>query len=363
MTRHDVRGWPRRRQVVGREVGHQRFEVAVGPCQVHRLEAFVILLARQAALRKGVPAARRCTCPGRRPRRAFEDRSRHRAYALCPGLGITTVGPPRDLRPASGWPNGNRRCRRTPGSCASSPAVSSCNASTEKPCCPGSRSSRRDSGGTRRRRRPYGRDPRVVFAVSGWLAQSGTHSVDNTLLTRTRASCRPQDARGLRHPQIWIAPHARTVFTDHQVGTGVAQRHGLGVGLDQRKHDPCLLLTAPGCGQLLLAEVNGDGVRTGPGERCGEESRTGTQLDHRQSGEVRQGRQPALGGAEQPHRTPSRSHIERAAASVYRWLTIVHSARLRSSSAVMPRRRSQCSTCSLEPFAWPIPDSRSSNHG
>ena len=270
--------------------------------------------------------------------RAFEDRSRHRAYALCPRTGNHDSWATQRSSAASGWPNGNRRCRRT-----RDPArlrLPSVRAMPE-----------------RRSRAAQDRDPvavtrvvldavedhtaeiRVVFAVSGWLALDRAHSVDNTLLTKNTGVLPAAGCARPAPPTDLDRTHARTVFTDHQVGTG-ASRSGTAWASAWISGNTILspadsAWAVASCSWLRSTAMG----CTGPGERCGEESRTGTQLDHRQSGEVRQGRQPALGGADNPteHRRGPTSSGRPIGVSV---VDDRPQRTVRSSSAVMPRRRS-----------------------
>ncbi len=75
-----------------------------------------------------------------------------------------------------------------------------------------------------------------------------------------------QQPRRLRHPEVRIGPDRGAVLRDGEVERRVRQRHPLAGCLDQREHDPRLLLHPPGRLELRGRRVDADRARAELGE-------------------------------------------------------------------------------------------------
>jgi hypothetical protein len=97
---------------------------------------------------------------------------------------------------------------------------------------------------------------------------------------------------------VRITPDRCAVFADHQVGAAGAQRHSLGVCLDQREADAELVLQSVRGGQLPGRNVHPDRARAAPGQPRRDMPAAAAELHSRHASQVGwQDRQPRLGDA------------------------------------------------------------------
>jgi hypothetical protein len=102
----------------------------------------------------------------------------------------------------------------------------------------------------------------------------------------------------LGNPSGRVRPQARPAFGDHQVEPARGQRDVRRVGLDQREHDPGLLLAPESRAQLRPGHVQADRAGAAPGQPGREVRGPAAQLDHVQAADVPEHAQVALGHVE-----------------------------------------------------------------
>src|SRR2546428_4461982 len=94
------------------------------------------------------------------------------------------------------------------------------------------------------------------------------------------ASARPQQARGLWDPELWIGPERRTVLGEREIERCVRQRDALGRRFDERERDPALLLHPPRGREPGRCRIHSDRPRTALRQPRGEIRGPTPEFDH-----------------------------------------------------------------------------------
>ena len=131
-----------------------------------------------------------------------------------------------------------------------------------------------------------------------------------------------------------VAPDAGAVLGDGKVEALGGERHVLGARLDEREHDPGLLLAAAGGRELRRGDVDADG----PGAALREPGRdvrgAAAELDDVEAVDVAEAAERSSSGTSKtPQVISSSAHFALARASVYSAFAFVQSSRLRLASS------------------------------
>ena len=146
-------------------------------------------------------------------------------------------------------------------------------------------------------------------------------------------TARAQHPRGLGQPALGVTPGRGTVLADNEVDARVRQSQALDVALEQRERRSGAALQPARGRELFARQVHRDRSGTESRQPGRDVCRARRQLEHVEPADLTEHPELALGTANRPHTASARSHMASAAASVKRWLTTDHSARLRATSS------------------------------